>query len=404
MKLAYFCEPQVGGTFTFFLRLRDGLRRRGLDARCVPPISGQHFAGTPFAGLDGVDYVTFPDEPAAATRVLVDHLTRTGVDVALTLPGCDLLTTNLVRYLPAHIRTVARVPMMTRGAYRPVVAVADHLDRVVGVCRRIRDDLLADYGLPADQVCVIENGADIERFAAPPRESRPGQLLRVLYVGRLEDVQKCVLLLPDLAAALHRQGVRVQLTVAGDGPDAGRLRERFARVAPGQPVDFLGTVRQDDLPALYARHDVYVLPTRFEGTPNALLEAMAAGCVPVVTRLPGSLDVIVEEGRSGWLCAMGDAADFARRVAGLDRDRAQLVAFSCAAQDRMRSVFTQERMIDRYLAMLDEVCAAPSRRLPPLDLGCYTVPPALRPSWRRWVPPGLKKVARTLLGRMGRSV
>lgn len=404
MKLAYLCEPQVGGTFTFFLRLREGLRGSGGEVRCLPPISGERFAGSRFDGLEGVDYLRFPEEVSAATRALLAHLEREQFDTVMILPGCDLLTTNLVRYLPAHIRAIARVPMMTRGAYRPVAAVAGHLNRVVGVCRRIRDDLVADYGLAAEQVSVIENGADVDRFIAPPRAAAGTGPLRLLYVGRLEDVQKNVLLLPEVARRLIGQGVEAKLTVAGDGPDGAQLRQRFAERCPTFPVDFTGTIAQGDLPALYARHDIFLLPTRFEGTPNALLEAMSAGCVPVVTRLPGSLDVIVEHGRSGWLCRVGDAADFAAQVGGLARDRARLAAFSDAAGKRVRTQFSQARMIARYRALLEETRTDPDRRQPPRSLDAYDIPRALQPSWRRWVPPGVKKLVRTALGRLGRSV
>ena len=403
MKLAYLCEPQAGGTFTFFLRLRDGLRGSGHEVSCIPPITAARFAGTRFAAIEGVDYLDLPDDLAAATRVLLDHLQAGRFDAVMILPGCDLLTTNLLRYLPRQLRTLARIPMATRGACRPAAAMAAHLDVIVAVCDRIRDDLVADYGVDPAHVSVAYNGADVSLFAAG--EPRPRcELLQVLYSGRLEDVQKNVLLLPRIARLLRERGVRARFTVAGSGPDRDALTGAIARAGVMDDFALRPAVAHAELPALYRAADVFVLPTRFEGCPNALLEAMACGCVPVVSDLRGSLDRVVEQGVSGFLCRVDDAPAFAERIAQVAADPVLRMTLRAGALARIAASFEVRHMVARYRALLDGLGARPDQRPPALPLSDYAIPRDLRRGWRAYIPDPVKKQVRTLLGRWGKSV
>ena len=77
-KIAYICEPQMGGTYTSFRQVRERLLPRGIDYRCVPPFDKQAFQATRFAKDEGVDFIDFPEnDPAGMARPLVPHLQET---------------------------------------------------------------------------------------------------------------------------------------------------------------------------------------------------------------------------------------------------------------------------------------------------------------------------------------
>lgn len=400
MKAVFYVEPQVGGTYTFFEQLRAGLARRGVELVCVPPVSGEKFAGTRFAGRAGVDYVRFPDGLPEATRVLCDHAARGGFDIAMNLPGCDILTTNLFRYLPRPIRTVANIPMMTEGAYRPARAIAGRLDRVCCVSDRIAQDLAAS--LPRELLTVIYNCCDTSLFAPPPAP-RPAGPLRLVYAGRLEDTLKNVLMLPRILARVRAALPDATMEIVGHGVDGDRLRRSIAQMGLDGCCTLTGAVANHEVADCYGRADLLVMPSRSEGSPIAMMEAMACGCPPVITRLRGSTDVIVEDGVSGCLCRVEDVEDFAERIVELGRDRARLDRMRGAAVERIRGGYTAEHLAENYRRVFEEVLASPDRRDAPAPPDRYEIPRPLRPTWRRFLPAPVKTFIRSRLERLGIS-
>ncbi len=403
MKAAYFCEPQVGGTFTYFRRLRPALAARGIDFRCVAPISAERFQGTRFAGEEGVDFIQLSDEMPAATRQAIAHLQRNHYELAMVLPGADVLSSNLPRYLPRAIRCVMHVPMMTRGAYVPTQALAPHLDRIYAVSDRIGDDLVRHYRLPREQVEVIFHGVDPAPFADALDHKSTSGPLRLLYAGRLCDVDKGVFLLPALMKILRAKGTAAHLTLAGTGPDGEELKRRFEKAGVQENVAMAGAVPLDQMNALYRTADVFVFPSRFEGCGFAALEAMSAGCAPVLADIRGSLRVLADDGASGRLARVGDARDFARAIRALAADRTELRRLQQAARNRILERFTLARMADETARSFRSVRTAPDRRAAPEPIERYEIPAAFRATWRTKIPRPLKNWIRTWMERMGRS-
>jgi glycosyltransferase involved in cell wall biosynthesis len=123
-------------------------------------------------------------------------------------------------------------------------------------------------------------------------------------VGRLSQ-EKGVDLLFDACAVLARKGLAFSLVVAGDGPGRARLEAHCARLGLQARVRFLGHVY--DVDRLYGMLDLVVLPSRSEGLPNTLLEAMQAD-VPVVATAVGAVPEVVGTSAAARLVAPGSAA------------------------------------------------------------------------------------------------
>lgn len=144
------------------------------------------------------------------------------------------------------------------------------------------------FGVPARLIGVYPNWIDNELFA--PREEE--KTSRLLCVGRLTVQKHLELLLKAL------EGTELGLDLVGDG----ELRTKLEAEADQRGVDvrFLGRLQNDQLPAIYNAHRIYVLCSRYEGNPKTLLEAMACGCAVIGTDVPGIREVI-KNGHSGLL-------------------------------------------------------------------------------------------------------
>jgi glycosyltransferase involved in cell wall biosynthesis len=196
-------------------------------------------------------------------------------------------------------------------------------------------EYLAALGVPASRITVAPNAVDPTVFATAAERAETGPVT-ILNVGRL-DPEKGV----DVAIrAVGRLRGEVRLVVAGTGREEGALRALADHVVPGR-VDFLGFVPRDDLPALYAAADVYVLPSRSEQWGMTLNEAALAGLPLVASDAAGGTYDLVEDGVNGFRVPAGDADALAAALQRLVDD-GELRKAAGAESRRIGARFTPE--------------------------------------------------------------
>ena len=131
--------------------------------------------------------------------------------------------------------------------------------------------------------------------------------LRLIYVGRVVQLQKRVFDIPDILARLVNAGVDFTLTVVGAGADEEEFKERIAQLGLSQRVFHAGVRSQEESARMMAEHDCLLLTSDVEGMPIVILEAMSAGCIPRVftgsKRSPGAHRAREDPG-SSWTLAM----------------------------------------------------------------------------------------------------
>lgn len=142
---------------------------------------------------------------------------------------------------------------------------------------------------------------------------------------------------------LKRAGREFGLSIAGGGPDQGELIAAAAKAGLNHRVRFLGSVFGAEKLRLWLEADLFVFPTTMEGLPYSLLEAMAAGCVPIATPV-GAIPDVMRDGEHGLLVPAKDAGALARAVAALDDDRAALAHMAEACRRRVREHYTLPRL------------------------------------------------------------
>jgi glycosyltransferase involved in cell wall biosynthesis len=207
------------------------------------------------------------------------------------------------------------VPWYTRLLYRRLYP---HADRIICQSRAMADDLAREVGIRKDRIVVLPNPVDIDAIRAasklPPRRAArtigqwSGLGPHLLAVGRLAPEKGFDLLLQALALVRQRFP-HADLVIAGTGPEESALREQSRGIGLEAAVHLAGHV---DRPyELYAQASLFVLPSRYEGLPNAVLEALA-GELPIVAT-PASGGVIdLLRGRPGtWLAAETSAGALA---------------------------------------------------------------------------------------------
>ena len=252
-------------------------------------------------------------------------------------------------------------PMKTRV----FVAIERWLARqtacLIAVSEAVRRDVLAAGVGTATRFEVVSLGLDLAPFEQA--EQHRGALRRDLglpadvpligIVARLVPIKQHELFL-DVAARLVALGSPAHLVIVGDGECRAEVERGIAARNLGQRVHLVGW--RSDLPVIYADCDVVLLTSKNEGSPVALIEAHAAACPVVATRVGGVPDVVVE-GETGWLCDDGDVEGLAAATARLLSNNDERRRFGAAGRRRAVSRFGAARLgrdMDRlYRSLLE---------------------------------------------------
>ena len=189
---------------------------------------------------------------------------------------------------------------------------------------------------------LVPNAIDPAGLIDEPRSVNRDGPLRLVYLGRIVEA-KGIFEIVHALQELRQRGRRFTFMVAGAGRDEPRLRESVGAAGIEDRTTLLGPVFGAAKRRLWLESDVFVFPSHFEGLPYALLEAMAAGCVPVVTPMAAIPDVVRSESQ-GFLVPAKAPAGVAAAVAQLDDDRARLAQMSQSARQRISEFYTIARL------------------------------------------------------------
>lgn len=217
-------------------------------------------------------------------------------------------------------------------------------------------------GLSRHKTLVIGNGVEFGPIAAAmplDRESLglPADARVLLSVGRL-DHQKGYHYLIDAMPALVREFENVHLLLVGEGPAREELASRIVENQLQKRVHLLGW--RDDIPRLLKTAEVFVSSSLWEGLPNAVLEAMAAGLPIVATSVEGSSELLTD-GQTGRLVAPRSSSDLQEALEWMLRNPAVAQQWGQAAQVQAKTNWTWDAICEHYACLYRSLLRQPSR-------------------------------------------
>lgn len=209
----------------------------------------------------------------------------------------------------------------------PFLEAVRRADAVTVTGHKMREGLRS-RGVSPKKIHILPHSVDVGRFS--PREVE--KKYDVLSVGQLIERKRMDVLI-DAVAVLARNGLTLRVAVLGRGPLEDTLKERAFRKGVSEQVEFLGY--RDDVEAVLSSAHSFCLASEWEGVPFAMMEAMAAGLVPVVTDV-GTIADWVTTGENGLVVPVGD-------VAALSEALRRLFSNGGAELTRLRARLLSER-------------------------------------------------------------
>ncbi|HML54235.1 MAG TPA: glycosyltransferase family 4 protein [Solidesulfovibrio magneticus] len=196
---------------------------------------------------------------------------------------------------------------------------------------------------------MIPNGVDTARFTPAEHREHRGPV-QLVFVGRVVHQKG----LDVLLSALSRLPAEAdyELTIVGDGPLRDALTKQAASLGVLARLRFAGWAGREEMPDLLRRADLFVFPSRDEGMPNAVLEAMAAGLPVVATRISGNEEVVAD-GETGLLVPPDDPDALAGALAGFLADAALRRRMGAAGRERVCREYSWRSVAERYAALCE---------------------------------------------------
>jgi glycosyltransferase involved in cell wall biosynthesis len=235
-------------------------------------------------------------------------------------------------------------------------------DLLVTVCTDFAN-ILVRRGVRPEKIFVLPNSIKLdflESDVALSKKTRQqcniseGQYI-VLSIGRL-STEKGFCFLIDATSRIVRAlpQVNFHVLVTGDGPELTRLKERAHSQGLDQRITFTGHC--SDTRGLYSIANLFVLPSLSEGSPNVLLESMAAR-VPIVATSVGGVPEILDNGESAILVSPGDSESLADAMIHLILNQPVAIQLANTAFEKVKSAFSTTRYDERLLNIYDNLAA-----------------------------------------------
>jgi N-acetyl-alpha-D-glucosaminyl L-malate synthase BshA len=383
MKIGIVCYASLGGSGVVATELAHALARRDHEVHLIS--SDEPFrwrAGVPRLSFERVETPAYPlfREPqyllALATAIVrlsrdhrldivhahyaVPHATAAYLAGQILMADGDpapprMLTTlhgtdiTLVGSDPSYARVVAFSIEQSHG--------------VTAVSSSLRSDTIAALGI-AREIRVIPNFLDCEVYRRRPvpelrdRFGAGGVKHVVVHASNFRPVKRVGVVI-DIFQRI-RARLPARLVLIGDGPDRGMVEQRIVERGLQEFVDFAG--EQYDLVPWLSAADLFLLPSEQESFGLAALEAMACE-VPVVASRVGGLPEIIEDGRTGYLCAPDDIDGMAARALEVLADADLRARIGRAAAAEVRARFCTERIVSQYEQCYHDVLASSSAGL-----------------------------------------
>ena len=229
-----------------------------------------------------------------------------------------------------------------RVPYRNIIK---HADMFIGVSRELVT-LLRNSGIAENKLKYIPNGIPVRQTLSKP-ESKV-KTRNALIVARLDNRQKGIDIVLKAWLSVRKKYNDAILTVLGDGPEKGNLEKEAKDLGIHGSVHFVGFKK--DVQKYLAKTNIFVLPSRSEGMPNALLEAMSYG-LPCIATPVGGIPDIITDGVNGSLVPVEDHMMLAKQIIVLLSSPEMCEKIGSCAQKTIKEHFDIKESASKYLSL-----------------------------------------------------
>lgn len=283
---------------------------------------------------------------------LIEELMQRRPFILVNIWNLNLLwaASYVKKKFPEDVRIISVLLNDVGSLYREQQVWDQSIDQYLCISSRIKKNLTDIYGI--DQQKVYYRIPFVEKKKICEREYNvvSDNALVIVYPCRLVRGQKRADLLPEFISKLEERRINYILNIVGDGACEEEIRTYVEQNCLDEKIFLWGKLSREDLLCFLRKQDIYLNFSEYEGMSLTMLEAMARGCVPVVTDVSGVADVIVNR-ENGFISKVGDLEGMADDILFLDKNRIMLE--KCGT--KCKNIVFEQCNIDDYINYVENV-------------------------------------------------
>jgi glycosyltransferase involved in cell wall biosynthesis len=351
----------VSGVNSFGESLVNGLNRRGFDAEVL-------FTRGRFSHWETDDRGRTPLPDAPYSRLEPIENTAAGIwkelqgflaDQApcVIIPNYDYVASAITPVLNSNVGVVGILHSDDIEHYEHGYRLGQYWNRIVAVSEHIARRMLEYNPAFKDRLRILRYGiTPLPDFDVAAKCFTEDDVFQLVYTGRFEQYQKAIKRYVALADQLELRGIKARLVMCGGGREYAAVKSAMGRHIRAGRVELTGRISASEVSEILKTSHAFVLLSDFEGLPLSMLEAMEAGCVPIVYDMESGIPEVVRSGDNGLIVAHGDLAGVVEAIAALRADRQAWCGMAAAARRTIRDLkLTADDMADGYASAISDV-------------------------------------------------
>ena len=294
-KRVYLLSPcwSVSGVNTFAETLGEQLNKNGFDASVLFTTQEPQTLQQDLLPSIPYQYLGVQWDQTAKRKEKLAHFLQS-MQPAVVIPNIDYVSSALAVNRSPKVRYVGILHSDDQEHYAHGYRMGHYWDAIISVSNTIQSKLLKMNPSFRTRSKVIRYGINPPQLnLQSANEQRKIEKLKVIYTGRIVQEQKRILDFVELMRELEVRNVPFQFTFVGDGTDLEQFTKAAARYIRSGNCRMAGRLTKEEIHQELSEHHVFCLMSDYEGLPLSLLEALACGCIPVVTHIKSGIDEIL---------------------------------------------------------------------------------------------------------------
>lgn len=310
----------------------------------------------------------------------------------------------IIPYLRSDIRVVVSVHSVTPSALKIALANSQRTNKFVAVSWEV-EKLLRRKLPPRDhwKIALVTNAIDVDRFVPKKEFGKPGDRVKIVFFGRIEDYTKGADKISKIAQKLKQAGLDFEWHLYGyfHWGYENRFFEQVKKLQVEDVISYKDCLTPSQIPAMLTQYDIMVMPSNHEGFGLSLIESMAAGLVCIASKLSGVTERIIDNGNDGILVGRNDIKGFVEAILMASTDLKLREKLGNAAREKVVTQFSIEQHGLRYRKVFEEAMedqstlSVPMMAMPSKE--SFSMPESLKPHilariLPNWLKRELKKI------------